>query len=166
MQQTRSWLVALALAIGLAVTVIVLLLAVAWTYTTVQLDLASAQGVYPSAEAAMLALIDRSYQQPEDVQIIYAGTNSFDGSDPHVWYAIACVWGGTRRDGSPVGSARHDYDQPGIYFLATQDGWVFVPEGALPEFIGYWMEVFGLAGAGSSTPSHNWGDNPDKGCIF
>jgi hypothetical protein len=141
-------------------------LGAAWAWTVIQLNSARAVGVYPSAEDAMLALIDRSYRQPDDIQIIYAGTNSFDGSNPHVWYAIACVWGGTRRDGSPVGSTRHEYDQPGTYFLATPDGWVWMPEDALPEFVGYWMQVFGLAGAGSSQPSHDWGDNPDRGCVF
>lgn len=88
-------------------------------YTTRQLRLASARGVYPSAEAGMHALIERSYRQPDKVQIIYAGTNSFDGSSPHVWYVLACVWGGTRADGSPVGTERHVYDQPGVYFLNT-----------------------------------------------
>ena len=53
-------------------------------YTTSQLRLASARGVYPSAEAGMHALIERSFRQPDKVQIIYAGTNSFDGSSPHV----------------------------------------------------------------------------------
>jgi hypothetical protein len=114
----------------------------------------------------MRTLIARSYVAPGTIEIAYAGTNSFDGSEPHVWYVIACIWGGTRADGSPVGSARHAYDQPGSYFLAAKDGWVHVPEGALPEFIGYWMKVFALAGAGSSQPSHDWGASPDSQCVF
>lgn len=154
------------LALGLAAAIVLFVLSLSWVYTTAQIADARVKGVYPSAEDAMLALIDRSYRQPDDVQIIYAGTNSFDGSDPHVWYAIACVWGGTRHDGTPVGSARHIYDQPGMYFLALPEGWVFMPEGDLPELVGFWMKVFGLAGAGSSTPSHNWGDHSDKGCVF
>ena len=97
-----------------------------WVFTTGQLRLARSKGVYPSAEDAMRALIVRSYNQPEEVEIVYAGTNSFDGSNPHVWYVIACIWGGTRADGSPVGSERHIYDQPGTFFLDTRDGWVTV----------------------------------------
>jgi hypothetical protein len=114
----------------------------------------------------MLALVARNYIEPRKVEIIYAGTNSFDGSSPHVWYVIACVWGGKRADGSPVGSKRHDYDQPGHFFLHTKDGWVFVPEGAFPEFMGFWMKVYGLAGPGSSQPSHDWGSAPQTDCTF
>ena len=114
----------------------------------------------------MNALIAKAYIHPRDSQIIYAGTNSFDGSEPQVWYVIACVWGGTRSDGSPVGSARHDYDQPGVFFVAARDGWVRVGEEYFPEVLGFWMRFYGLAGPGSSTPSHDWGSNPDKGCKF
>jgi hypothetical protein len=137
-----------------------------WMYTTVQLRAARQAGLYSSAEEGMRAMIAQNYIEPERSQVIYAGTNSFDGSDPHVWYAIACVWGGHRLDGSTPGSARHAYDQPGWFFLNTRDGWVFVPEGVLPGFIGFWMKVFGLAGPGSSHPSHDWGSAPQGDCVF
>ena len=65
-------------------------------YTTIVLTLVRVKGVYPSAEAGMQALIERGYVNPDQVEIIYAGTNSFDGSDPNVWYVLACIWGGTR----------------------------------------------------------------------
>jgi hypothetical protein len=74
------------------------LLAAAYTGGT--LAYLRSRGVYPSAEAGMWALIERGYRNPELVEIIYAGTNSFDGSDPNVWYVIACVWGGERADGA------------------------------------------------------------------
>lgn len=134
-------------------------------YTIGVLTNAQSKGVYPSAEAGMLTRIDQWYRQPELVEIIYAGTNSFDGSDPHVWYVLACIWGGSRSDGSPVGSERHVYDQPGSFFLATRDGWIHVSEGAFPELLGFWMKVYGLAGPGSSTPSHDWGSAPQH-CEF
>jgi hypothetical protein len=134
-------------------------------YTTITLNHARAQGVYPSAEDGMLALIDRGYNNPDQVEIIYAGTNSFDGSHPNVWYVLACIWGGTRSDGKPVGSERHVYDQPGSFFLATRDGWVHVSEGVFPEMLGFWMRVLRLAGPGSSTPSHDWGSGPQH-CEF
>ncbi len=137
-----------------------------WAYTSNTLAILSARGVYPSAEDGMVALIQRAYIEPDHYQIIYAGTNSFDGSQPHVWYVIACVWGGTRRDGSPVGSARHVYDQPGVFFLNTRHGWVHAPEGVFPGALGYWMELYSLAGPGSSVPSHNWGSTPTRGCEF
>ena len=158
------WLVA---AICLPLMCAGMLLYTSWVYTTGTLRAVRADGVYPSAEAAMNGLIARGYRNPTDTQIIYAGTNSFDGSNPNVWYVIACVWGGTRVDGTPVGSPRHPaYDQPGTFFLATKDGWVFVPEGAFPEMLGFWMRFYGLAGSGSPTPSHDWGSMPTKGCEF
>ena len=141
-----------------------LILLCSWLYTVAALGLASKEGVYPSAEEGMLSKIDRSYAQPYQAEIAYAGTNSFDGSEAHVHYVIACVWGDRRKDGSPVGSERHAYDQPGSFFLHTKDGWVWMPEGAFPQFIGFWMKVYGLAGSGSSEPSHPM----DSGgrCVF
>ena len=133
---------------------IALFLLCSWMYTIAALGLASRDGVYPSAEEGMLARIERNYAPPYEAELVYAGTNSFDGSNPHVQYVIACVWGDQRMDGSPVGSVRHAYDQPGSFFLNTKDGWVWMPEGAFPTFIGFWMKVYGLAGPSSSQPSH------------
>jgi len=127
-----------------------------WLCTTIQLHSACSRGVFTSAEEGMRALITRNYIQPEKVQIIYAGTNSFDGSSPHIWYVVACVWGESRADGSKVGSWKHDYDQPGFFFLNTKDGWVWVNEGAFPVYLGFWMRVFGMAGPGSAHPSTDW----------
>jgi len=136
-----------------------------WVYATGELRVLRANGVYPSAEEAMQGLIEQHYIEPDQVEIIYAGTNSFDGSDPNVWYVIACIWGGTRANGDPVGTERHVYDQPGTFFLATKDGWIHAPEGVFPELLGFWMRVYGLAGPGSSIPSHDWGSGPQD-CEF
>lgn len=62
-----------------------------WWYTAAQLERASAKGVYTSAEEGMLALMDQGYAPDKQVRIVYAGTNSFDGSDPFIWYVIAEV---------------------------------------------------------------------------
>jgi hypothetical protein len=166
MKRRQSLLLWFVAAIGIPLMCIGMLLLWSWSYTTGVLRSARAQGVYPSAEDGMRAHISKYYVQPRDSQIIYAGTNSFDGSDPEVWYVIACIWGGTRADGSPVGSARHVYDQPGLFFVATRDGWVYVPESAFPQVLAFWMRFYGLAGSGSPTPSHDWGSTPNKGCEF
>jgi hypothetical protein len=50
--------------------------------------------------------------------------------------------GGTRADDSPVGTERHVYDQPGVYFPDTRQGWVLVPERSFPELMGFWMKVY------------------------
>jgi hypothetical protein len=114
----------------------------------------------------MRAIVARGYVQPDEIEIVYAGTNSFDGNNPHIWYVIACVWGGRRADSSPVGNEKHDYDQPGLFFLNTKEGWVWMPEGAFPGLVGFWMKVYGLAGPGSTQPTHDWGSPPVAKCPF
>ena len=54
------------------------------------------------------------------VKILYAGTNSFDGSDPHIWYVIAEVRASARSDGSELG--HNGCDAPGSFFLQLKDG--------------------------------------------
>jgi hypothetical protein len=162
MKRSHSPLSCLALAAGITAFCLGLI----GLYTTTALHAARAEGLYASAEEGMRSRIARYYTGFDRYQIIYAGTNSFDGSIPHVWYVIACVWGGRRVDGSPTGSDRHVYDQLGSFFLDTRNGWVFIPEGAFPGFLGFWMKVFGQAGPGASHPSHDWDDAPQGECVF
>jgi hypothetical protein len=166
MKRIHSILHGFTLVACITLTFIGVILFSCWLYTTSQLRAARETGVFSSAEEGMRGIIAKSYVEFEDYQIIYAGTNSFDGSSPQVWYVIACVWGGHRADGSPTGSKRHDYDQPGLFFINTKDGWVFMPEGAFPQFTSFWMKVFGLAGPGSSQPTHDWGSSPQGDCVF
>ena len=123
-------------------------------YTTAQLTLARSEGVYPSAEEGMRGLVARGYRNVEQAEIRYAGPNSFDGSQPHVWFVVAGVSAEARSDGSPAGNGIRTTEYPGSFFLQTRDGWVHVQEGAFPEFVGFWMRVFGLAGEGSAIPTH------------
>ena len=143
----RRWLILLFVGMGVLLTVSLWVAIWGWGYTTLQLRLAEREGVYSSPRAGMLALIEQNYTDIRKIEITHAGTNSFDGSHPHVGFASAKVWAGARADGSPVGGSRTDYDFPGSYFLHTRKGWVHVPEGAFPELIGFWMEVYDLAGA-------------------
>jgi hypothetical protein len=133
-----------------------------WIYSSVQLRLASNRGVYETPEAGMLALADKYYTPDRDVKILYAGTNSFDGSNPHIWYVIAEVRASAHTDGSPVGA--DGCEAPGSFFLQTKEGWVHVSEGAFPTFIGGWMKLFDMAGPGNPTPSINWA--PDQNPQF
>ena len=111
----------------------------------------------------MQAFIAKGYTADRKVKILYAGTNSFDGSQPHIWYVIAQVRASARADGSALG--KNGCDAPGLFFLQTKEGWVFVPEGAFPGFIGFWMKTFGMAGPGQATPSTDWApDQPAKFC--
>ena len=79
----------------------------------------------------------------ERVEITSAGVNNHDGSLPHVWYVTAWVFADQRPDGK---STPHGYGG-GSYFLRVEDGWVHMSEGAIPEFIGWAMELYGLEGA-------------------
>lgn len=148
----------------LFLAVSLLCIASAWVYTAVQLNVARARGAYSSPEAGMIARTDKHYAADREIKIIYAGTNSFDGSKPYIWYVIAEVHASARADGSALG--HNGCDAPGNFFLQTKDGsWVFVPEGAFPGFMGFWMDVFGWAGEGQATPSTNWApDQPARFC--
>jgi hypothetical protein len=123
-------------------------------YTSSVLAQAHSRGVYLSAEQAMMALINQSYRDLSRIDILFAGPNSFDRSQAHVWYVTAEVRAGSRAGGFPMGD--NGCDAPGSYFLQTREGWVHVPEGAFPDFIGFWMGVFGEAGPGQSNPSTDW----------
>ena len=59
-------------------------IAFGWLYSTTQLNIARSKGVYATAEQGMLANIEKHYSADHNAKILYAGTNSFDGSQPHV----------------------------------------------------------------------------------
>ena len=89
----------------------------------------------------------------EEAWIRNAGPEIAFGGGPHVWFVTACVWAESRADGSPVGSATHDFDFPGGYYVETKEGWVpMSEESAL--FVGFWMKVFSLAGDGGGQVIH------------
>jgi hypothetical protein len=122
-----------------------------FVYTIVQLNIARSKGVYATAEKAMLARLEKNYSADRDIKILSARPNEFDGSQPHVWYVIAEVHAFSRADGSELG--HNGCDAPGSYFVHTDEGWVYMPEMVFPDFVGFGMKVFGLAGEGQSTPS-------------
>ena len=139
----------------LAVLSLVSMVAIsAWGYTVLGLAVARSQGVYPTAEQGMLDRVRRGYLRIHDVDVLYAGPNSFDGSQPHIWYVIAEVRADRRADGSALGKG--GCDSPGSFFLNTKQGWVHVSEGAFPWIMGEFMTIFGLAGPGQSDPSTWW----------
>jgi hypothetical protein len=129
-----------------------------WGYTNVQLWMARSQGIYASAEEGMRDLVARGYRGVQRMEIHYAGPDSPAGIQAHVWFVIAEVWAEARGDGVPAGGGGRASDIPGSFFLETRDGWVHVPEGAFPEIVGLGMSLYGLAGEGSSIPSHPWDD--------
>jgi hypothetical protein len=143
---------------GGALYAAVVVLYYSWWHTTTQLSISAAQGIFPTAEEGMRQLVSRGYVGIEDMEIAYAGPNSFTGASPHVWYVIAEVRAASRV--GPASNTSGVCDGPGSFFLNTEDGWVHVPEGAFPEMIGFWMRVYGLAGPGQSEPSITWPSSP------
>jgi hypothetical protein len=134
-------------ALGISLAII----ALSWVYTIIQLNFARSKGIYATAEQGMLAFAEKYYSSDHNVEVLYAGPNWDKGKQPYHWYVIAEINASSRADGSEL---RHNgCDAPGLTFLQTRDGWVYVPEGAFPTFIGFWMKAFDLAGEGQRTPS-------------
>jgi len=114
-----------------------------WIYATSQLALAKNQGIYASVEEAVIEKNSQGWGGAEVVKLenVRASVNQHDGSQPHVWFGGARVY----LDRVPQGWDRTEYSS-GSYFLHVEEGWVHVPEGAFPEFIGWVMELYGLEG--------------------
>jgi len=77
------------------------------------------------------------------IENVHAGPNFHDGSLPHVWFGGADVY----LDRIPDGG-RWDHYATGSFYLRVEEGWVHIPEGALPGYIGWVMALYGLEGAG------------------
>lgn len=139
------------------------LIFVAWFYTTIQLSFARGQGIFPSAEEGMIAILRRGYAEDADIKILHAGPNLHNGEQPYVWYVIAEVRASARADGSDLG--HNGCDAPGSFFVETREGWVPVGELVFPHVLAFWMNVFGLAGQGVSASSTDWAPGqPSRFC--
>ncbi len=117
-----------------------------WVYAQSHLALAKNEGIYNTPEEAVLARNSSSWGGAEVIRIenVHAGPNFHDGSLPHVWFGGADVY----LDRIPDGG-RWDHYAAGSYYLRVEEGWVHIPEGALPEYIGWVMALYGLEGAGN-----------------
>ncbi len=137
-----------------------------WSFTTSRLNAARARGVFPSPSEGMLTLMQSEYIGIQEARIVGAEQETFRlGGGPHVWFVTACVWAESRADGSPVGSATHDFDYPGSYFVDTDEGWLLMPETSLPLFVGFWMPIFDLAGDDIAQPFHDPSGKPKRPCV-
>jgi hypothetical protein len=116
-----------------------------WVYATGQLTLAKAKGIYATPEEGMKQiLLKGAGDNPvERIEIRLAGVDNHDGSQPHVWFVSAWVFADQRPDGKPTPRGYGG----GSYFLRVEEGWVHVPEGAFPNFIGWVMGLYSLEGA-------------------
>jgi hypothetical protein len=122
-------------------------------YTIAALERARSRGVYETPQQGVIALANRSFCGVERVEIEQAATNSFDGSNPHVWFVLYRVYARSHTPCDPAhpGPAMYHqtYENGGVFYLNVKDGWVWVPEEAFPEVIGNWMKKLDLAGPGN-----------------
>jgi hypothetical protein len=112
-----------------------------WLYTTSQLALAKNEGIYATPEEAVIAKNSQGWGGAEVIRLedVHASPNRGDGSQAHVWFGGATVY----LDRAPQGWDRTQYSA-GSFFIHVKEGWVYVPEGAFPEFIGWVMELYDL----------------------
>ena len=114
-----------------------------WISATSTLALAKNNGIYPTVEEAVIVQANQGWGGAKVVRVenVHAGPNRRDGSQPHVWFGGATVY----LDRVPEGGKRTSYST-GSYYIHVREGWVFVGEGAFPEFIGWVMELYVLEG--------------------
>jgi hypothetical protein len=114
-----------------------------WIYAASQLALAKTEGIYPTVEEAVIIKNSQGWGDAEVVKVenIRASVNQHDGSQPHVWFGGATVY----LDRPLQGYDRTQFSS-GSYFLHVREGWVHIPEGAFPGFIGWVMELYDMEG--------------------
>jgi len=112
-----------------------------WVYAASQLAMAKEGGVYPTVEAAVIGNAGTGWGGAKVVSVtdIHTGPNSPDGSLPHIQFGSAVI----HYDRIPDGLSRPN-SSIGSFYIHTRDGWVFMGEGAFPEFIGWAMELYNL----------------------
>jgi hypothetical protein len=124
-------------------------------YTIAALSGARSRGVFATPQQGVIFNAKREYCGIEKIEIEQAATNSFDGSDPHVWFVLYTVYAKKHAPcapGHPGPALVHQtYERGGVFYLNVRDGWVMMPEDLSPEFIGSWMKKLGLAGPGDQT---------------
>jgi hypothetical protein len=93
-------------------------------------------------EQAVIANNSRGFGGAEVVRIenVHAAPNSRT-AQPHVWFGGATVY----LDRVPAGRT-WDHYSAGSFYIHVRQGWVPMPEGAFPGFIGWVMELYNMEG--------------------
>lgn len=102
-------------------------------YTLTELHYAHLRGLYPTPQEAVISNAHLWFRGIHEVRFDYAGTNSHDGSDPHVWYVIYTVYADSLADGSRL--YHGTYQRGGGFYLHIKssilgpEGWVQMRKG-------------------------------------
>jgi len=134
------------LRLGFAFVLLVPLFVIApLAYTNFQLEVAKRNGIYATVEEAAIDHLSQDWAgaEVERLEGLYVYPGWPDGRLPHVRFGGARVW----FDRVPNGFYKDNY-AGGSYYIRVAEGWVHMPEGAFPGFIGRMMEVYGLEGVG------------------
>lgn len=136
-QRSKKWPWVLAGTISLIPLFFIFIL----VYATSQIELAKDRGIYATPEEAVIARNSQGWGGAEVVKVVgvHASPNRGDGSQPHVWFGGGTVY----LDRVPQGWDRTHY-LAGSFYIHVREGWVHVPEGAFPEFIGWVMKLYNL----------------------
>jgi hypothetical protein len=114
-----------------------------YTYAAARIALAKNQGVYPTIEAAVIATNSQGFGDAQVISVenVRAEPNYGDGRQPFMWYGTATI----NLDRIPRGYTKASF-HGGSYYMHVRDGWVFMPESAFPEFVGWVMELYHMEG--------------------
>ena len=117
-----------------------LFFAFSWFHATSQIELAKSRGIYATVVEEVIERNSQGWGGAQVVKIedVHSGPN-WDGVQPHVWFGSCTIY----LDRVPKGRNRTQYSD-GNFYIHVREGWVFVPEGAFPEFIGWVMELYDL----------------------
>lgn len=130
------------------IALVVFFVLATWGYAKGQLAVARARGVYPTPEEAITDRFSEGWGGANVVSVenVHAGPNDPHGSQPHIWFGGADVY----LDRVPEGGRRTHY-VTGSFYVRVADGWVYMPEGAFPPYVGWVMALYKLEGVDGSS---------------
>jgi hypothetical protein len=137
MKRTRKFYLGIA---AIALFGIGTILATTLIYSARQLHELQYQTVYVTPEEGAQELIAHYYPGVNKVEIVHADREIFDD----LWFVEAHIWVYSRSDGK--GFSGRNYDNPGWFFLHTQNGWAFIPESKFPEIIAFGKWLYDFSG--------------------
>jgi hypothetical protein len=113
-----------------------------WAYAASRLTLAKNEGIYSTVEEAVIERNSQGFGGADVLRIedVWAKPNN-NSTQSHVWFGGGTVY----MNQVPEGYS-WDHYSAGSFYIHVREGWVHIPEGAFPEFIGWVMELYNMEG--------------------